>query len=120
MTWTHVSETDRAGAMSARVLTPDQQDAVNDVLDASAEWRAGRMPWEVAASIGGWHSPERTRALAIGTTPRTDPRWHDLMALLDVLIDASGWVRTRQGVFSRRELGERDVIVHLSQKDLAA
>ena len=120
MTWTHVSDTGRAGTMSDRVLTPEQQTAVADCLDAAAEWHAGRLPWEIAANIGDAGTPARTRFLAITTTPATDPRYPALRALLNVLIDASGWVRTRQGVFSRRELGEHDVIVHLSQKDLAA
>lgn len=98
--------------MSERILTPDEQDAVSDVLDAAAEWRAGRLPWTVAADIGTYHGPARTRFLAITTTPKTDKRWHDLMALLNVLTDAAGYVRTRQGVYSRRELGDHDVPVH--------
>ena len=107
--------------MSARVLTPDEQDAVADVLDAAHEWQAGRMPWQVAASIGAWHdSPSRTRFLAITTTPSTDPRWHALKALLDVLVDASGYVRCRQGVFSKRELGEHDVAVHIAPLEMDA
>lgn len=114
MTWTHVAEAGRAGAMSDRVLTPDEQDAVADVLDAAAEWRAGRLPWQEAASIGTYHNPSRTRFLAITTTPKTDPRWHDLMALIDVLIDAEGFVRCTQGIYSPRELGEMDIPVHIA------
>jgi|SRR5699024_10503928 len=115
MSWTRIDETTRAGAMSDRVLTPDEQDAVSDCLDAAAEWYAGRMPWTVAAGIGTWHdSPARTRFLAITTTPKTDSRYPALIALLDVLVDASGYVRTKQGVYSRRELGEHDVPVHVA------
>lgn len=120
MSWTHVAEAGRAGAMSARTLTPDEQDAVADVLDAAHEWRAGRLPWQAAANIGTYHNPERTRFLAITTTPKTDSRWHDLMALLNVLVDMSGFVRTRQGVYSTRELGEHEIPVHIAPWEAGA
>ena len=119
MTWEAVAT--KAGAMSNRVLTPDEVDEVEYVLDAAAKWAAGRLPWQQAANVGTWHdSAARTRFLAITTTPNSDVRWHDLKRLLDVLVDASGYVRTKQGVYSSRELGEHDVAVHFVQQERAA
>ena len=108
--------TERAGAMSARVLTPDERAIVDDVLDAAAEWRLGRMPWQDAARV----HDHRARFLATTTTDRSDPRWHALQRLLDALTDATGYVRTRQGCFSRYELGERGVVVHVALRKDAA
>ena len=113
MTWLHTSET---GPLSRRTLSPEQQDAVNDALDSAAAWRAGELPWQEAARLSTGH----IRALAVAVTPKTDTRRGALEALQDVLIDASGFVRTTQGTYSRRTLGEYDVVVHIHPREEGA
>lgn len=110
MTWAKASD---AGPMSPRVLTPEESAEVNDVLDAAHAFANGEMPWHAAASIGDG----RLRGLATVTTDRHDPRWTSLMRLLDVLIDASGHVRTNHGIYSNRQLGEYDVAVHIHPRE---
>lgn len=84
----------------------DQQMEVEDVLDAAAEWQAGRLPTTEAAKIGGISTPGYTRFKAITTTPVTDPRWSALHALVSHLDDLSGGKMTRQGRFNRFEFDQ--------------
>ena len=100
MTW--VSPADAP----ALELTPEERADVNDVLDAAAAWAAGDLPFYEAARIGRLGSPAHTRYIAIRATPKEDPRWRDLMALFDVLIESQGYVITRQGVFTKYDIRE--------------
>lgn len=102
-------------------LTDDDKAAIADILDAAHEWRAGRMDWTAAASIGaipvnGRLSEGYARFLAVRLTPASDPRRADLLALIDKLIDATGIVRTTQGTYTRIELGQSDAAVHAHRR----
>ena len=106
-------------------LTTEDKQAITDILDAAHEWRAGRMDWTAAASIGavpvnGRLSEGYARFLAVRLTPASDPRRADLLALIDKLVDMSGMVRTTQGTFTRGELGESDAAVHAHRRREAA
>lgn len=116
----HITDT-RAGAMSERVLTPDERADVEDVLEAAAEWHAGRLPLPAAAAVGTYgDSPAHARFLATTTTPREDARWHDLQAMLTALVKAQGYELTRQGCFSRYDLGSVGAVVHPAERRDAA
>lgn len=104
-----------------RPLTPDDRANVEDVLDAAAAWRAGELPWTVAAAVaptayGATMSAGYTRFLAIRTTPLSDPRRPALMALITYLIDMTGVVRTTSGMFTPAELGQSDAAVHTHRR----
>jgi len=101
-----------------RPFTPEELDAVGDVLDAAVEWRAGRLPlthfwlvgtlrpraWTVkAAAYNGWKEvtcpgaghAEYSRFTALFWSIRAgDERRHDLTAALDAGA-ATGLVRAR-------------------------
>lgn len=95
-------------------LTPEQQASVDDVLDAAAAWAAGHLPFYEAAAIGtiedanGTPSPAYTRYVATIRTLSDDPRRKNLMDLLDVLIEAQGYVMTRQGVYTKFEIRDNE------------
>ena len=98
----------------AERLTFEDQAAIEDVLDAAAAWQAGDMPWTQAASIGalldwrGEQSQSYSRYVALRVTPRTDPRWDALLALVNVIVQAMGYVATTQGLFTRAEIRENE------------
>jgi len=111
MSWKHMDdrrETDR------RDLTPEEQATIEDVLDAAQAFADGDVPFYEAASIGtltdwkGIVSPSYTRYVALVRTPKNDPRTKALRQLLDTLVEAEGWVVTRQGVFGRWEIHENN------------
>lgn len=123
MTWTSLSDT--GAAMSTRELSLDDQDMIVDTLDAAVEWQEGRMAWHDAARIGaiefnGSPSAAYSRFLALTSTPKADPRWQALRALVDRLIRASGFVLTVQGTYSPQELGQHQAAVHVAQQDRRA
>lgn len=99
-------------------ITPDHQACVDDVLDAAADWYDGRMPWNVAASVGEierrtmtgtWHrSPGYTRAVALRHTSTDDPRWRALSDLCTEIVRKTGFVITAFGVFDTDELHQHD------------
>jgi len=96
--------------MSRRVLTPDQRERVERVLDAAASWRSGGMSLFAAAKVENGH----VRFLARMCTPSEDPRRQDLEAMVSRLIRSEGFEITTQGVYPRSELGVRDVVLHTS------
>lgn len=100
MGWTSTAVTD--GPISDREVDPETRAAVEDVLDAAAAWRAGTLPLGAAIKIGGGY----LRMVATSVTPKADPRWHDLQAMIDTLVSMQGYETTRQGVYSRREVGD--------------
>lgn len=92
-------------------LTKDDWQDISDVLDAAAEWDAGRLPLEVfahtgtmARPAGGLPSAAYTRHVAVRVTSPDDPRWRSLMRALDALADFAGYIKTQHGTFSRDEL----------------
>lgn len=92
-----------------RELTPDEIAEVEDVLDASAEWRAGRLPWQAAANIGtiargSRPSSSYARFVALNNVSRTDPRRDDLLALMDHLDRAQGLTITDGGTMTQRDI----------------
>lgn len=94
-----------------RALTPDETAEANDVLDAAAEWAAGRMPWEVAAQVGtiennGRPSPSSTRFIATVLVSPLDPRRPHLKALIDHLLVMQGLTVTEGGIYTQRDLNE--------------
>lgn len=109
-------------------LTPEQQDSVNDVLDAAAAWAAGQLPFYEVAAIGtiedahGTPSPAYSRYVATIRTTKDDPRRQNLMDLLDVLIRSQGFTVTRQGVFTKWEVRENEagwMHANLNERDVA-
>lgn len=97
-----------------RDLTAEDHASIADVLDAAADWRAGKLPWWEAAAVGvipydagtgARPSPGFTRTVALLRTDRGDPRRAALRALLDELVRQSGAVVTTHGVFTRQEIG---------------
>lgn len=105
MTWQSMAD---LAVINRREVTPDERQHIEDVLDAATEVAAGRLPFYEAARIGGIQSPAYTRMLATVTTPKSDPRWHDLMALLDVLITSQGYKICRHGIFTETEVRIHD------------
>ncbi len=86
--------------------------AIEDVLDAAREWDEGRMSLTVAATIAtveyqGNPSRSYARFVALLRTPRSDPRWHALNRMVDVLA-TSMYVKTTQGLFESWELHHHD------------
>lgn len=112
MKWKHTDEiprdTDRPD------LTPEEQASVDDVLDAAVAFATGMLPFPEAASIGtltdwqGNESPAYSRYVAMTRTPKNDPSRSDLMALIEQLVRAEGYVVTRQGVYQPWEIRENE------------
>lgn len=105
-----------------RTLTPEEREEVEWILDAAAEWQAGRLPWQEVARIGGielggYPSAAYTRFCAVAFTPPTDPRRVALLALIDVLIRNSGYKTTYQGTYSPSELRQHDIAVQWVRQD---
>lgn len=104
-----------------RDLTDDEQGAVADILDAAAEWAAGRLPLHALSEVGklpAWNAAGRRcesagygRALALMSTPPSDPRWPALRDAIEELVRRQEVVVTTQGVFEREDLYERGVTV---------
>lgn len=102
-----------------RPLTEDELWAVEDILNAAAEWQAGTMSLGVFATIGSlpaWNSKGRRcdspgygRALALMSTPRTDSRWSALKKAIEEMVRNQDVVVTKHGVFERSELYEKGV-----------
>lgn len=105
MTWATIGQ-------RPREVTEEQALAAEDVLDAAAEWDAGRLPLDLAKGVGGavnlrtgLDSPGWTRALAEAYTRGTDdPRRGALLRMLDAILAHPNRVVTRQGVFHRRDI----------------
>lgn len=114
MSWT--SAADSTGTLSRRTLSPIEQDMVADTLDAAVEWKEGRMSYQDAARVAG-EPDQHIRFLALTSTPRDDPRWQALRALIDVLIRASGFVVATQGIYTPQELGQHQAAVHSAQQE---
>lgn len=110
MTWTSLADATKA----PRHLTPDEITAVEDVLDAAAEWASGALPFDAAVRVGtatspsGHVSPTWTRYLAVRVADRSDPRRAHLLRLIDHAIEMRGLVVTDFGVISKAELAESD------------
>jgi len=105
-----------------RPLSAEERVVVDDVLDAAAEWRAGRLPLEAFAAIGRlphWDSRGRrvegagyARFVALLMAEPSDQRRAALIAAIDALVRADTHaVVTRQGVFDRGELARSEVVV---------
>lgn len=102
----------------AREIPEPYREAVEDVLDAAAEWARGDLPWTVAAGIGAVDletpaGPIRrgspyTRALAIHLTDRSDPRWRVLHEFCTHIVTMTGYTITSFGVFDAYELHQHD------------
>ncbi len=95
-----------------RPLTPEDQQSVEDCLDAAAAWEAGDLDLNAAAHIGtllyeGYPSRTYSRAVALIRTPRADPRWHALNRMVDVLATAM-YVKTKAGLMTSEELHAHD------------
>lgn len=107
-------------AFANRDWTPEERQAMEDVLDAAAEWRAGRLPLKEAARFGEIAdrsgvtcTAARTQYRAMLATPLEDPRRPALRALLDTLVARQpGVVLTSKGVFDRDEIYARGVTVN--------
>lgn len=94
-----------------RALTPEESAEINDVLDAAAEWAAGRLPWQTAAQVGtilsdGRPSAGYSRFLARFTCSPSDPRRRHLIALQDYLDAAQGLQITDKGTLTQRDLND--------------
>jgi glutathione synthase/RimK-type ligase-like ATP-grasp enzyme len=91
-------------------LTDEDVASIEDCLDAAAAWRRGELPWQAAANVGavrtgrGEALPSYTRHIAVRITPKSDTRRADLLALIDVLVRAEGYVVTTNGVFRPEEI----------------
>ncbi len=86
-----------------RELSPDEVADVEDILDAAAEWQAGRLPLGELMRIGSLThgtrpSPGYSRFTALYTTSKSDTRRAALMAAIEELIRRDGWVSTGQGL----------------------
>lgn len=79
--------------------TPEEIEAVESVLDIAEGWRQGKLPLAEARAL--CTAGERRVAMA---KARRDRRWPHLMAMLDAMIAADGFVATQHGCFHRREL----------------
>lgn len=73
-------------------LTENDRADIQDILDAATEWANGRMPIQTFMLFGSIENPHGrspgvwSRFLAVRTTPRSDPRFHDLIAAISALI----------------------------------
>lgn len=94
-----------------RTLTPEEQEAVEEVLDA-ADYGLADAATTGALCWAGQPSPAYTRFVALAVTPTSDPRRAALETLRDKLISQSGFIRTEQGIFSAEDLGTYDVALH--------
>ena len=99
-------------------LSPEDWQDVADVLDAAAEWDAGRLPLESFARIGtianpatGRSSPGYTRHVAVRVTHRDDPRRAPLLRVFDALLRFEGWIVTDNGVFAPADIIDIPVVV---------
>lgn len=101
-----------------RQLEPWEQDTLADCLDAAAAWQAGELDLNTAAHVGAIEyqgpdddrphpSPRYSRFLAITTTPRDDPRWAALDALIRTIVRKQ-MIVTTQGVYESSELHQHD------------
>ena len=87
-----------------------------DILDAAAEWMAGRMDLNALLHLGtiedhhGRPSPRYSRWVAMCTAERSDPRRRALLAALDRVV-AAQVVITKQGVFEQYEIHQHDAAV---------
>lgn len=92
-------------------LSKDDWQDVADVLDAAAEWSAGRLPLESFAAVGTMLSPftgrpsaQYTRYVAARVTIADKARLAPLLRALDHLLLFQGQTITSHGVFDRDEL----------------
>ncbi|MDQ3222113.1 MAG: hypothetical protein M3Q75_01350 [Gemmatimonadota bacterium] len=97
-----------------RDLSPEELDSMNDILDAAAEWAAGRLPLNAAAQVGtilthqGHPSRAYSRHVAsLWAWRAKDSRWKSLNRMVNVLA-AAVYVKTSQGLFTSEQLHEHD------------
>lgn len=114
MRWKHLDEVARPGRVPGE-YTPEEVAAIEDVLDVAVAFVAGDVPFYEAAAIGtlvDWRgnvSPPYTRYMAMDfARKRDDPRKRALMALLDTLIVAEGYLDTNFGVFTKWEIRDNE------------
>jgi hypothetical protein len=97
-----------------RPLSADEVQACDDILEAAAEWRAGRLPlWEFerVGALPAWEPDGRGRFESVGygrflallTVAKNDPRREALMAAIDALVDGRPGYLSRQGFIGRHE-----------------
>ncbi len=88
--WAHLAATE------PRTLDIDEAAAVEDALEAAAEWDAGRLPLDIALMQGGELSPHRARGMAFRFA-RHDPRIPALERLSDAMSRDAGKVAIANG-----------------------
>lgn len=91
-----------------REYAPD----IEDVLDAAAEWQAGRLDLNTLLHLGtipyqGRPSPRYSRFVAVATTSPSDPRRAALLAAIERVASTQGTF-THQGFFQAFELHQHD------------
>ncbi len=96
-----------------RPLTPEEQDDVNDILDAAEAWAAGALPWYEAAKLGtiayrGHSSNRYARFIAVWQCDKADRRRAHLLALIDEINRRSGYHITEQGMFTSHDDHQHD------------
>lgn len=114
MRWKHLDEVAQPERPHGE-YSPEEVAAIEDVLDVAVAFVAGDVPFYEAAAIGtlldwrGIVSPPYTRYLAMDfARKRGDPRKRALMALLDRLVVAEGYVVCAQGVYTRAEIAANE------------
>jgi hypothetical protein len=106
------------GAMAAlmpdqgrRQLSDEERFEVELVLDAAADWQAGRLAWQDAARVGellrgGRPSAAYTRFVAAQVAARSDWRRAALLALQEHLDRMQGLIVDARGTMTRAEWHE--------------
>lgn len=104
---------DRAFPALPDRLTAEDWTDVADVLDAAAEWNAGRLPLEAFAKVGTMLSPftgrpsaQYTRYVAARVTIADKPRLAPLLRALDALVRFNGYVILASGVYEPTEIAD--------------
>lgn len=106
-----------------RELTAEEQDEVELVLEAAADWEAGLLPAIEAATVGAMLRRSRpsaayTRFVAVHVTPHDDPRRDALLALQEHLDQMQGLTVTPTGTLTRSDINDiqtaRDLVGRLA------
>ena len=97
-----------------RLITIEEHQQIESVLDAAEQWASGATTWMDAARVGelsphsGRASTGYTRFVALMNTSNADPRRIHLRKLLDRITLESGYTITSQGTFTADDWHQHD------------